>query len=210
MNATAMTRRALPATGVFGFGFSGLIDVLVFHHRLQWHRLHSEVGPMDTVTGLRTNVLADGFFSIGMVAVMTTGAGLRWQSERRTPVPLAVRPLAGAAAVGLGAFDVFDAGVDSALQGRHQPVGQGRQPLSFGGSYNLHVDAVASCSSNSARTPCLRGKRSPDSSVPSNTFPAEAFRDLLVGRSHTRHRRLVSGFVPLGTTVVVKRYTTAS
>nr|WP_233752276.1 MULTISPECIES: DUF2243 domain-containing protein [Halostella] len=138
-----MTRRALFAAGVFGFGFSGLIDVLVLHHVLQWHHLLSGIYPMDTLDGLRVNVFADGVFSIGMVIIAGTGAGLLWQAERRTAVPLAVRPLGGTAMIGLGVFDVFDAVVDHALLGLHQPVGQGGEPLSLGGQYNPHWIAVS-------------------------------------------------------------------
>ena len=85
----------------------------------------------DTLNGLRTNVLADGLFSIGMVIITGIGLGLHWQSERRTDVPLAIRPLAGSALVGLGAFDLYDAIVDHALLGIHQPLSQG-------GQYNPH------------------------------------------------------------------------
>ena len=138
-----VTRRALLAAGVFGFGFSGLIDVLVLHHILQWHHLLSGIYPMNTLDGLRTNILADGLFSVGMILIMGVGAGLLWQSERRTAVPLAVRPLAGAAVIGLGIFDVYDAIVDHALLGLHQPVGSGGQPLSLGGQYNPHWIVVS-------------------------------------------------------------------
>ena len=134
----AVTRRGLLAAGIFGFGFSGLIDVLVLHHVLQWHHLLSGVYPMDTLSGLRTNILADGVFSVGMVVIMCVGGGLLWRAERRADVPLAVKPLAGAALIGLGTFDVFDAVVDHALLGLHQPVGPGGRPLSLGGQYNLH------------------------------------------------------------------------
>lgn len=134
----SVTRRALLAAGVFGFGFSGLIDVLVLHHVLQWHHLLTGLYPMDTVSGLRTNVLADGLFSLVMLVVMGVGAGLLWQAERRTDAPLAVRPVAGAAIIGLGIFDVYDAVVDHALLGLHQPVGAGGQPFSLGGQYNPH------------------------------------------------------------------------
>ena len=133
-----VTRRALLSAGVFGFGFSGLIDVLVLHHVLQWHHLVSGIYPTSTLDGLRTNIRADGLFSIGMLIVMCVGAGLLWQSERRAEVPLAVRPLAGAALIGLGVFDVYDAVVDHALLALHQPVGSGGQPLSLGGQYNPH------------------------------------------------------------------------
>lgn len=135
---SVVIRRGLLAAGVFGFGFSGLIDVLVLHHILQWHHLLSGLYPMNTLNGLQRNILADGIFSIGMLVIMGVGAGLLWQSERRTDVPLAVRPLAGAALIGLGVFDLYDAIVDHALLGLHQPMGSGGQPQSLGGRYNLH------------------------------------------------------------------------
>lgn len=134
--ADGVTSRALLAASVFGFGFSGLIDVLVLHSVLQWHHLVSGIYPMDTLDGLRTNILADGLFSIGMLVIMGIGAGLLWQSERRTDVPLVIRPLAGAAVIGLGAFDLYDAIVDHALFGLHQPLSQG-------GQYNAHWTVVS-------------------------------------------------------------------
>jgi len=121
----------LVGAGVLGFGFSGLVDVLVLHHVLQWHHLLSGVYPMDTLAGLRTNILADGLFSLGMLVVMSAGAGLLWRAERTASAPLAGRPLAGVAVIGLGVFDVFDVVVDHMLLDLHQP-------LSRGGQYNFH------------------------------------------------------------------------
>lgn len=134
--ADGVTRRSLLAAGTLGFGFSGLIDVLVLHHVLQWHHLLSGIYPMDTLDGLRTNVFADGLFSLGMVVVMGVGGGLLWQSERRSDVPLEGRPLAGAAVVGIGAFDLYDVVVDHVLLGLHQPLSQG-------GAFNPHWAAVS-------------------------------------------------------------------
>lgn len=130
-HARSTSRRGLVGAGVFGVGFSGLVDVLVLHHVLQWHHLLSGIYPMDTLSGLRTNILADGLFSLGMLVIMSVGAGLLWRAERAASTPLAVRPLAGAAVVGLGVFDVFDVMVDHVLLGLHQPLSQG-------GRYNPH------------------------------------------------------------------------
>lgn len=134
--ADRVSRRGLLGAGILGFGFSGLIDVFVLHHVLQWHHLLSGIYPMDTMAGLRTNIRADGLFSIGMLTIMGIGGGLLWLAERRTTAPLAVRPLAGSALLGLGAFDLFDVAVDHVLLGLHQPLSQG-------GAYNLHWAAVS-------------------------------------------------------------------
>jgi len=136
MTVRTITRRALLAAGVFGFGFSGLIDVVVLHHVLQLHHLLSGLYPMDTLSGLRRNLRADGLFSLTMIAIAGVGAGLLWQSERRTDAPLAVRPVAGAAVIGLGIFDLFDVLVDHVLLGLHQPASQG-------GYYNSHWAVVS-------------------------------------------------------------------
>ena len=131
-----ITRRALVAAGVFGFGFSGLIDVIVLHHIFQLHHLVSGIYPMNTLNGLRTNILADGLFSIGMILIAGIGAGLLWQSERRSTVPLAVRPIAGAAVIGLGIFDLYDVLIDHVVLGLHQPASQG-------GYYNPHWAVIS-------------------------------------------------------------------
>ena len=130
------TRRALLAAGIFGFGFSGLIDVLVLHLVLQWHHLVSGLYPQTTMNGLRTNILADGLFSIAMLVIMGIGAGLLWRAERRAVSPLPVRPVAGSVVIGLGVFDLYDALVDHILLGLHQP-------LSRGGRYNPHWIVVS-------------------------------------------------------------------
>jgi uncharacterized membrane protein len=134
--ADDVSRRALVGAGVFGFGFSGLIDVLLLHHILQWHHLLSGIYPMNTLAGLRTNILADGWFSVGMIVVAGIGAGVVWRAERRTREPLAVRPIAGSAVMGLGAFNLYDVVVDHAILGLHQP-------LSMGGRYNPHWAVVS-------------------------------------------------------------------
>lgn len=134
--ADGVSRRALVGAGVFGFGFSGLIDVLLLHLILQWHHLLSGIYTMDTLAGLRTNILADGWFSVGMVVIAGIGAGVIWRAERRTREPLAIRPIAGSAVMGLGAFDLYDVIVDHALLDLHQP-------LSMGGQYNPHWAIVS-------------------------------------------------------------------
>ena len=112
-------RRGIIGAGVLGFGFSALIDVVVLHLILQLHHLVSNRYPISTVPGLRTNVFADGVFSLGAIVVMGVGAGLLWRAERRAAAPLPAQSLAGAALIGIGGFDVFDVVVDHYLLGIH-------------------------------------------------------------------------------------------
>lgn len=113
------TTQGLLGAGILGFGFSGLVDVLVLHHVLQLHHLVSNVYDPATLSGLRANILADGLFSLAMLTLAGVGAGLVWTAERRASHPLRVKPLAGAAIFGLGLFDLFDVVVDHTLLGLH-------------------------------------------------------------------------------------------
>lgn len=136
MEERTITRRSLLGAGVFGFGFSGLIDVVILHHVFQLHHLVSGIYPTNTLEGLRINILADGLFSIGMIIIGGIGAGVLWQSERRSTVPLALRPVAGAAVIGVGVFDLYDVLVDHIALGLHQPASQG-------GAYNPHWAVIS-------------------------------------------------------------------
>lgn len=117
------TRRGLVGAGVFGFGLSAVVDVVLLHLVLQWHHLISNVVTPATLSGLRTNLVADGLFTLAMLLVASAGAGVVWRAERRAVEPLPARALAGAALFGLGAFDVFDVVVDHWLLGLHHAVG---------------------------------------------------------------------------------------
>lgn len=120
------TRRGIIAAGILGFGFSGLIDVVVLHHIFQLHFLISNVRPLDTVRGLRWNIWADGVFQLVMLVVMGIGGGLLWHAERRAHEPLPLRRVAGAGLVGVGVFDLYDVVVDHwILEWHHATHGSG-------------------------------------------------------------------------------------
>lgn len=65
-----------------GYSASG---VLVLHHVLQWHHLVSGIYPMDTLSGLQTNIFADGLFSIGMLIIMGIAGAITWVVRHRVP-----------------------------------------------------------------------------------------------------------------------------
>ena len=112
----------LVGAGVLGFGLGGLVDVLVFHHVLQWHHLVSSLVPPESLAGLRTNLVYDGLFSLAMVAVMGVGAALVWRALNRSVDPHSPVRAVGALLVGAGAFNVFDGVVDHYVVGIHDVV----------------------------------------------------------------------------------------
>jgi uncharacterized membrane protein len=119
VTSSHVDRRSLLAAGVVGFGLSAVLDVVVLHHILQLHHLVSNVYSPNTVSGLRTNILADGLFTLANLTVAVAGVLWLFRAERRTANPLSVRPHLGAFVVGLGGFDLFDVLVDHWLLGLH-------------------------------------------------------------------------------------------
>jgi uncharacterized membrane protein len=122
MVQTGRERRVLLGSGLFGFGLGALLDVLLFHLVLQWHHLLSSLYRPTTLDGLRTNVYADGVFSLAMVAVLLIGVGMVWRGlNHSTESHSAVRALGGLL-VGAGVFNVFDGIVDHYVLGIHDVV----------------------------------------------------------------------------------------
>jgi uncharacterized membrane protein len=118
---SATDRSTLLAAAVLGVGFGGLVDVLVFHLILQTHHLLSGYVDPTTMGGLRTNVLADGVFSLVMLAVMGVGGAKLWSAlVRADPAePPSASAVVGAAVIGLGAWNLFDVVVDHAVLRLH-------------------------------------------------------------------------------------------
>lgn len=108
--------------GVFGFGLGALVDVLVFHLIFQTHHLLSGFYNPLSYDGLRTNVMFDGLFSLGMLAVAGVGAAMLWRIANRSREPLPSLVALGASLVGAGVFNVFDGVVDHYLLGLHDVV----------------------------------------------------------------------------------------
>lgn len=116
---TGTDRSVLLAGGIIGFGLGGLVDVLIFHLVLQVHHLISGIVPPTTPRGLRLNLVADGLFSLAMVAIVIAGFVLFWRT-----LPLADRSrsaglFAGASVAGAGVFNLYDGTIDHYVLGLH-------------------------------------------------------------------------------------------
>jgi len=125
MAAASDTRSAEPPRApsfLLGVGLGGFIDGIVLHQVLQWHHmLTGDAGgePMDTVAGLETNTLVDGFFHLAtwlFVAVATTLMVRAWQRGRLGPP---WRAHVGLLLAGWGAFNVVEGLIDHQLLGLH-------------------------------------------------------------------------------------------
>lgn len=95
---------------LLGVGLGGFIDGIVLHQILQWHHMvsHTEDNPTDTVAGLQTNVLADGFFHVATWVFVFVGLLLSlrsWQQGRLAP---SWRFQLGLVLLGWGVFNVVE------------------------------------------------------------------------------------------------------
>ena len=88
-----------------GFGLGAFLDGIVLHQVLQWHHLVSARVPVDDLSALETNTLADGLFHLAAWAVVLVG--VLWSVRRRHDLP-PLRPAVGLLLVGWGAFHVVD------------------------------------------------------------------------------------------------------
>ena len=135
-------RRAPRAPAVLlGIGLGGFIDGIVLHQILQWHHmLTGDNGgePMDTLAGLETNTLVDGFFHLTtwiLVAAMLLTVSA-WQRRELAPP---WRTHFGLLLAGWGTFNLVEGLIDHQLLGIHHvrddlggPLGWDLAFLAFG------------------------------------------------------------------------------
>jgi uncharacterized membrane protein len=106
---------------LLGAGLGGFIDGIVFHQILQWHHMLTDTGghPATTVTGLRTNTLADGLFHAGTWVAVLVGSTMMFQAWRAGRLPPPARAYVGLLGAGWGIFNVVEGLIDHHLLGIH-------------------------------------------------------------------------------------------
>ncbi len=123
-----------PVPGLLmGLGLGGFVDGIVLHQILQWHHMVSNTddNPVNTVAGLETNTLADGFFHLATwVFVLLGMVGLiaAWRQGRRAPSPLFHL---GLLLTGWGVFNVVEGVIDHQILGVHHVRDDLGGPLSW-------------------------------------------------------------------------------
>lgn len=120
----AQGRRATPgfptATGIlFGLGFGGFFDGIVFHQLLQWHHMVSGWYRPDTLENLRLNTLWDGIFhSFNYVLLVIACYRFAGASQAGRPVWSPAR-LSACGLIGWGCFNLVEGVLDHLALGVH-------------------------------------------------------------------------------------------
>ncbi len=127
---------------VMGLGLGGFIDGIVLHQILQWHHmLTGDKGgePMDTVAGLETNTLVDGFFHLATWVLVVAAMLLTVRAWQRHDLAPPWRTHFGLLLAGWGAFNLVESLIDHQLLGIHHvrddlgaPIGWDLAFLAFG------------------------------------------------------------------------------
>ncbi len=125
-----------------GVGLGGFIDGILLHQILQWHHmLTGDTGgePMNTVAGLETNTLVDGFFHLTTWVFVAAAMYLTVRAWQRGELAPPWRAHFGMLLAGWGAFDVVEGLIDHQLLGIHHvrddlgaPIGWDLAFLAFG------------------------------------------------------------------------------
>lgn len=106
---------------VLGLGIGGFVDGIVFHMLLQWHHLicincgSGAQSPFD----LRREILSDGLFHVVTLGLVVAGVFMLWKAVRQAPALFPPRFLAGAIALGWGAFNLVEGLIDHQILGIH-------------------------------------------------------------------------------------------
>jgi uncharacterized membrane protein len=106
---------------ILGLGLGGFVDGILLHQILQWHHMLTDTGeyPGNTVAGLETNTLADGFFHVAtwvLVVIATVLTVRAWQRRELAPP---WRAHFGMLLVGWGVFNIVEGVIDHQILSLH-------------------------------------------------------------------------------------------
>jgi uncharacterized membrane protein len=125
-----------------GLGLGGFIDGILLHQTLQWHHMLSGGNggePMNTVAGLETNTLVDGFFHLTTWVFVAVAGYLTVRAWQRGDLAPPWSVYFGMLLTGWGVFNVVEGVIDHQILGIHHvrddlggPIGWDLAFLAFG------------------------------------------------------------------------------
>jgi len=100
---TTNTRRKLINTGsfIFGFGFLGALDGIIFHQLLQWHSVYM-------ATDRPGQIMSDGIFHFAVTLTLIIGGVLLWLAGNPGNLSKGIRLLVGWFLIGGGVFNLVE------------------------------------------------------------------------------------------------------
>jgi uncharacterized membrane protein len=104
---------------LFGLGFGGFFDGIVFHQLLQWHHMVSAWYPIDTIENLEMNTFWDGVFHSATYLFLLAGLFVLWRSARLSHFKWSTRVLVATIFIGFGAFNMTEGFVNHHVLGLH-------------------------------------------------------------------------------------------
>lgn len=122
--------RARTAGILLGLGLGGFVDGFLVHQILQWHNMLSARVPPTSMSAMRTNMVADGWFHAGVWTLTLAGVLLLWSAAGSGVALPPLRYLVGLLLSGWGLFNLVEGVIDHHLlelhhvrdMPRHMPV----------------------------------------------------------------------------------------
>lgn len=106
-------RRTIWTGAIFGVGFMGAVDSIIFHQLLQWHNLY-----YDTIQFWR--IFSDGVLQGFTAGMMFFGAMRLWGDRQRVSQILSGSVLWAGLILGAGAFQLVDGTINHKVLRLHQ------------------------------------------------------------------------------------------
>ncbi|MFS0863943.1 DUF2243 domain-containing protein [Fredinandcohnia sp. 179-A 10B2 NHS] len=86
---------------IFGFGFLGALDGIIFHQLLQWHSVYM-------ATDRPGQIISDGLFHLAVTITLVLGGLLLWFAGNPSNLSKGIRLLVGWFLIGGGAFNLIE------------------------------------------------------------------------------------------------------
>lgn len=132
-SSVATRKPSIAPALLLGLGLGGFVDGIVLHEILQWHHMVSHVDdyPVDTLAGLKVNVLADGFFHVGTWVLVWAGTLQTLIAWRKGQLAPTWTFHFGLLLAGWGIFNVVEGVIDHQILGIHHVRDDLGAPLSW-------------------------------------------------------------------------------
>lgn len=112
-----------PAGILLGIGLGGFFDGILLHQILQAHNMLSAVIPVDSMAGMKTNMLADGLFHAVTWTATVAGVALLWSVLNcRRDMSASGASFVGYMLAGWGWFNLVEGIIDHHLLNLHHVV----------------------------------------------------------------------------------------